>query len=290
MLKQLIALNSQKGLAPITILTAIAVVFIIGSKVLVWQYFEPLEERVETPEQIKITEENKIEEIKIAEEDKVEKLNEIYPRFLAMEVCQGISQSKTSEKIIALTFDDGPNEEYTKEILSILENYNVKATFFIIGKYAKIDPELVKEIFEKGHIIGNHSFSHPNFIHLSEQEIREEIKRTSEIIYEIIGKRPAFFRPPFGACSPLMVEILREKDYQIITWSAMTNDWDPVSAEHIAQDILRRVGPGGIIGLHDGWMSADRSQTVRALPKIIEELQNKGYRFVSLSNLLNISA
>ena len=268
----------------------ILIAFIAGG-ILAWQYFGPLEERVETPEQIKITEEDKIEEIKIAEEDKVEKLNEIYPRFLAMEVCQGISQSKTSEKIVALTFDDGPNREYTKEILSILENYNVKATFFIIGKNAKINPELVKEIFEKGHIIGNHSFSHPNFIHLSETEIREEIKRTSEIIYGIIGKRPAFFRPPFGACSPLMVEILREKDYQIITWSATANDWDPAkSAEHIAQDVLRRVGPGGIILLHDGGIGADRSRTVRALPKIIEELQNRGYRFVSLSNLLNISA
>lgn len=284
-------INNQKN--SILIIIVLIVMVLLSGGILVWQYFKTLEKNGEALEEIKIARENKMEEIKITEENKVEKLNEIYPKFLAMEACQGISQGRTSEKIVALTFDDGPNKEYTREILSILENYNIKAGFFIKGKYAKIDPELVKEIFEKGHIIGNHSFSHPNFIHISEQEIKEEIKKTSEIIYKITGEHPIFFRPPFGACSPLMIEILREKNYQIITWSAMTNDWDPVTAEHIAQDILRRVGPGGIIGLHDGcpsMMGGDRSQTVKALPKIIKELRNRGYRFASLDDLLNISA
>lgn len=201
--------------------------------------------------------------------------------------------SKTKDKIIALTFDDGPNEPYTSQILDILAKYQIKATFFTVGENVRYYPEVTKKIIKQGNIIANHSYSHQDNLAIADQKIMEkEIDWAQEEIYQTSGLKPHLFRPPHGYKSPWLMETIKKDNLIAVGWSDMTNDWNQPGLDKIVKNIIKKARPGGIIVLHDGNRTlhgSDRSQEVAALPKIIEDLQSKGYKFVTVSDLLKVS-
>ncbi len=208
-------------------------------------------------------------------------------QFLPMKKCDGYQNAETGEKVVALTFDDGPFNKYTGKILEILKEHNVKATFFLVGEYVTYYPVLTKKIHKQGHVLGNHSFSHPDFKKITTDEMKKELNKTSREIKKVTGKYPLLFRPPYGHCTDSVNHTVNHLGYTIITWSVMTDDFCPdAKAVKIKEDILDKVHPGAIIGLHDG--GGDRTKTLKALPGIIEEIREQGYEFLTIPELLNI--
>jgi peptidoglycan/xylan/chitin deacetylase (PgdA/CDA1 family) len=192
--------------------------------------------------------------------------------------------SNTHLPQIALTFDDGPHPCYTPQVLAILQKYGVKATFFCVGQSVAAYPDIVKEAYAAGHVIANHSWSHPNMALFSRSRIRSELTRTSEVIEQAIGVRPIFFRPPYGAFS---AQVLKQADglgLTTVIWNIRATDWSKPGVDVIAKRILKRSVHGGIILLHDS--GGDRSQTVAALPDIIVGLQQRGFTFVTLEQMM----
>jgi peptidoglycan-N-acetylglucosamine deacetylase len=159
---------------------------------------------------------------------------------------------------LALTFDDGPNPAWTPQLLDVLERHKVRATFFLLGGFAQAEPELVRRIAQAGHLIGNHSWSHPDLSCLPAKEIRDELSRTSVALEQMTGSPVRYFRPPFGARRPAVFHIARELGLRTVLWNAMTADWSEPSAERIAErlkekiDRLTQRGRGANIVLHDG--------------------------------------
>ncbi|MGA2362537.1 MAG: glycosyltransferase [Candidatus Aminicenantales bacterium] len=201
---------------------------------------------------------------------------------------------KNGEKVIALTFDDGPNEPYTSEVLDILDHNGIKATFFVIGENAEAYPETIKEIVRDGHIVGNHTYSHSYRLPFEGIiGVKKDIDRTEKVIFGLTGLRTDLFRPPHGLRTPWFVKDLKELHYSVITWTDMTNDYNlKTPPDEIVRRIIAKARPGGIIDLHDGKdviHGIDRSNTVKALPVIIAELKDEGYRFVTLPELLHIA-
>jgi peptidoglycan/xylan/chitin deacetylase (PgdA/CDA1 family) len=197
-----------------------------------------------------------------------------------------------NQKKIALTFDDGPNEPYTSQILDILKTYNIKATFFLIGKNVEAYPEVVKRMVKEGHCIGNHTYSHPELVLKLKSQIRRQIKKAEEVIFKVTGIRPHLFRPPYGLDNPWVFVEAEKMGYLIIKWSVSGgNGGKEISYDKILNNVLSKVENGSIILLHDGnrlIKEADRSQVVRVLPLIIEILENRGYQFVTIPELLGL--
>jgi peptidoglycan-N-acetylglucosamine deacetylase len=159
---------------------------------------------------------------------------------------------------LALTFDDGPNPAWTPRLLEVLASHNVRATFFLLGSRAQAEPELVRRIAAAGHLVGNHSWSHPNLALTGRSRIREELTRTRSTLEEITGAPVRFFRPPFGARRPVAFRVAHELGMTPVLWNAMTSDWKEPSGERIAEclrakiDRLARRGWAANIVLHDG--------------------------------------
>ena len=192
---------------------------------------------------------------------------------------------------IALTFDDGPNEPYTSQVLGILERYGIKATFFIIGQNARRYPEVCRQIVTAGNVIGNHSYHHHKSLCLRRNKaVARDIKQAHQAIYECTGLEPKLFRPPHGFRTPWMMRTVRSLGYTVVTWDNMTGDWDAnKSAEDIERTIVQGAKPGGVIVLHDGRDSRpryDRSQMLQALPFVIGTLKKMGFNFVTIPELL----
>lgn len=199
------------------------------------------------------------------------------------------------EKVVALSFDDGPNEPYTSEILAILKENGIKATFFVIGANAAAYPETVARIARDGHILANHTYTHTYFLPLEGfGPIRREVDRTEEIIYGLTGLRTGLFRPPHGLRTPWYISDLKTLNYRVVTWTTMTDDYSPrTTPEEIVKRIVARARPGDIIDLHDGRDTVhgvDRSNTVTALPAIIRSLKKEGYAFETVPELLHVPA
>lgn len=206
---------------------------------------------------------------------------------LPMKKCIGTESVETEKMVVALTFDDGPSIKHTPEILDILKEDNVKATFFIVGEYVKYYSGLTKRIFNERHIIGNHSYYHPDFKKISGEEAEEELTKTSLKIHKLTGKYPILFRPPYGHCNDTVNQVVKDLGFKMITWSVMTDDFNPdITTEEIIDDILNKLHPGAIIGLHDG--GGERTNTVKALPVIIERIRELGYEFLTIPEMLNI--
>lgn len=181
-------------------------------------------------------------------------------------------------KQVYLTFDDGPNEPYTSQILEILRGENVGATFFVCGKNVARYPETAKKIVQEGHVIGNHSYSHSFFSTLLGL-IKKEIRETNQIIETTTGIRPKLLRPPWGLVAPWLKALVPEM--KIILWDINSRDWLKPRAEKIIKRVVKPIRPGAIILLHDGKeiRGGDRSQTVAALPTIIKTLKSQNYIF-----------
>jgi len=201
------------------------------------------------------------------------------------------AQAVTTQKVIALSFDDGPNEPYTSQILDILSSYGVKATFFVVGKNVEYYPDVARRIVAEGHVLGNHSYTHKA---LSEFDVPDysEVDLAQAAIYNVTGVRPHLFRPPYGRKTPWELEYVKRKGLVTVTWSVSANDPHKPPSDAITEKVLHAARPGAIILLHDGngiKHGADRSRTVAALPQIIESLKAQGYTFVTVPEVLGIS-
>ncbi|WP_307794948.1 polysaccharide deacetylase family protein [Alkalihalobacillus sp. BA299] len=190
---------------------------------------------------------------------------------------------------VALTFDDGPDPRYTEQVLDVLAQYNVPATFFVMGARAEAYPDIVRRMVNEGHIVGNHSYWHPNLVDGDIPTLEHEVNQTEEVLNNIIGYRPSLFRAPYGFLDNQAVEKLAEMNYNVIGWSLDTLDWREPPPEDIAFSVLSNIHPGAIVLLHDGaeW-DGDRTNTVQSLHQIIPELQELGFEFVTVPELLNI--
>jgi peptidoglycan-N-acetylglucosamine deacetylase len=191
---------------------------------------------------------------------------------------------------LALTFDDGPNPAWTPRLLDILAGHEVRATFFLVGSFAQAEPALVRRIAEAGHLIGNHSWTHPNLALTSAANVRNELHRTSRTLEQILGRPLRYFRPPFGARRPAVLRIAASLGLMPVLWNAMTSDWSEPSADRIAQNLMRRIGQLGRRGqaanivLHDGGhlgLGANRQPSVNAAWQLIAKYKPT-HRFVTL--------
>jgi peptidoglycan/xylan/chitin deacetylase (PgdA/CDA1 family) len=187
--------------------------------------------------------------------------------------------------LIALTFDDGPFV-HTDVLLDILEEHNVRATFFVEGRRVENNPEMARRVFEAGHDVANHTWSHMNLGGSADMDIiREQLERTNEVIYEATGQMPAFFRPAYLAVGANLREVTADMGLPIINASSIGNDWENIAAEQVAANVLRAAQDGGIILLHEQHSAANR-RTKDALPIIFAELWERGFEIVSLSELV----
>jgi len=202
-----------------------------------------------------------------------------------------IDRVATSQKSIALTFDDGPNEPYTSQVLDILNSYGVKSTFFVVGKNAEYYPDVARRVVAEGHVIGDHSYTHKP---LAEFDVPDytELDKAQNAIYQVTGVKPHLFRPPYGRKTPWELEYVKMKGLVTVTWSSSANDPSQPPPNTIEKLILENVHPGMIILLHDGngiKHGSDRSRTVAALPYIIESLKAQGYTLVTVPELIQTS-
>lgn len=200
-------------------------------------------------------------------------------------------KKKTSEKVVALTFDDGPNEPYTSDLLDFFKENDVKATFFQVGKCIERYPEITKRAYAEGHTIGNHSLNHKFHKPLIHPGFNQEIEATQRIIQATIGKTPALFRSPWLWRQPILFRSLKKHGLQPIS-GVFCDDLEVFrpDANRIAKTALKRAKPGSIIIFHDGKDSkgGDRSATVEAAKKVVNELKAQDYTFVTVDSLLNI--
>jgi peptidoglycan/xylan/chitin deacetylase (PgdA/CDA1 family) len=198
-----------------------------------------------------------------------------------------IWEVQTDQKVIALTFDDGPDPVETNAILDLLNRYGARSTFFVIGKRVKQFPEVVQRVIGEGHEVANHTYSHV-FFHLpsSKRIVREEIERTEQAIIEASGRRTYLFRPPGGIYDETIIQVSNEMGLVPIMWSwhQDTEDWNRPGVRHIINKVLNNVRGGDIILFHDH--VEGKTQTVAALEVILPELQKRGYKMVPVSELL----
>lgn len=186
---------------------------------------------------------------------------------------------KKHQKVVALTFDDGPNPATTPQALETLAKYGVKATFFVLGKNVSGNEDLVKRIKSEGHVVGNHSWSHPILSQLSLNEAKKQITDTEEILTKVLGTSSKLMRPPYGAITD---DIRNSLDLSFIMWDVDSLDWKSKNEASILTEIQHQVANGSIVLMHD-----IHSPTVTALPRVIEYLKNQGYTFVTIPEMLN---
>ncbi|MBL7995313.1 polysaccharide deacetylase family protein [bacterium] len=200
-------------------------------------------------------------------------------------------RNHTDEKQIALTFDDGPHPIYTPQILEILNEHSVPATFFLIGKHLTKYPGIARHIAELGNEIANHTYSHMLLLKLSDEEIKREIQCTHDLLFELNGQKPRFLRPPMGLFSKRVLDVIEKSGYRTVVGDVYPRDPHRPGKDKLVKRILARTQAGSIIILHDGGNTevVDRSQTVNALKEVIPMLKQRGFEFVTLSEMFNES-
>lgn len=195
------------------------------------------------------------------------------------------SNPSEKDQKIALTFDDGPNEN-TLQILEILKKHHAKATFFCIGKNIEKHPEILRKIAEDGHEIGNHSYSHSDFFDFYRKDrVTQELKETDNLIAEITGKKPQFFRPPYGVTNPSIRRALEVTKHKVIGWNIRSMDGISKNSEAIFSRITKQLSPGSVVLLHD-----TRLETNIVLEQLLLSLAEKNYEVVATAQLLNLKA
>ncbi|HHY73312.1 MAG TPA: polysaccharide deacetylase family protein [Bacillus bacterium] len=200
-----------------------------------------------------------------------------------------IYKANTKEKVIALTFDDGPDNRFTPLILDILKKYDVKATFFLLGTRVRAYPDVTKRIYNDGHVIGNHTYWHPVLTNTGVKNMIWEIEKNEKEIMSIIGARTDLFRAPYGALDEKMLKQLENMEYRCIGWSVDSQDWKSLSSDDIKRNVLNAAHPGAIILMHSaGHWTQDLTGTANALNDLIPYLKKKGYVFVTIPELWSI--
>lgn len=196
-------------------------------------------------------------------------------------------KAETNHKIIALTFDDCPDDRFTPQILNVLKKHHVKATFFLLGTRVHKHPEIAKKIYQEGHVIGNHTYWHPELTKTSVYNMVWEIQKNEKEIEDAIGIKTKLFRAPYGAIHEDHVKKLGEMGYRGIGWSIDTEDWQNLPSEKIIDNIISHLHPGAIVLMHSaGHWTQDLTGTVEALDEMIPYLRQKGYRFVTIPEML----
>ena len=199
-----------------------------------------------------------------------------------------VSYAGTTQKVVALTFDDGPYPPYTSQILDVLQQYQVKATFFVVGQNADKYPALVRQEVAQGHEVGNHTYHHYDLLKMGRGNIAQEIDLGSAAIARAAGRPPVLLRPPHGFRDPAVMEAAEARHLMVVEWSVMSRDWTNPGVDAIVMRTLARVHDGSVILLHDGdgtAQRASREQTVAATRLIVAALQQQGYKFVTVSEL-----
>jgi peptidoglycan-N-acetylglucosamine deacetylase len=192
-------------------------------------------------------------------------------------------------KQLALTYDDGPNDPYTLRLLEVLAKHQVRATFFLIGRYVRRRPEIVREVAKAGHIVGNHTFSHPLLIFKPAARVESELQNCTQAITEAVGDHSNLFRPPFGGRRPAVLRSARKLGLEPVMWNVTGYDWNAPPAEIIERKVARQIRGGDVILLHDGGhlqMGADRAQTVTATDQLITRYKAEGYQFVTVPQMM----
>lgn len=187
------------------------------------------------------------------------------------------SPAVSDDKHLYLTFDDGPSPDTTLQLLEMLDEEDVKATFFVMGSKTERAPELASEIHRRGHVIGNHTYSHLYLPSLSTKKLEQEIGSTNEHIRQITGAEPVLFRPPFGFLDGRGAAVLRERNLKTVYWGAVSEDWMGIGEHRVIARTMRRLSHGNLIVLHEGRRIA--KQTLIATREIIRQSKARGYSF-----------
>lgn len=195
-----------------------------------------------------------------------------------------IRSARTSQKLVALTVDDGPYPQATERILDVLREKEVRATFFVLGRSAEAYPALVERTAQEGHEIATHGYSHRNMARLSAEECRQEWERTEKVLSARGIAKPTLFRPPSGAYGDTLVRTARACGYRMILWDVDPRDWEGASTDTIVKRITEQVKAGSIILLHDGQYPIHNAKALRI---VIDRLRAEGYSFVTAGELLS---
>lgn len=205
---------------------------------------------------------------------------------------------------LAITFDDGPNPALTPKLLDLLEKYGARATFFVVGRYARECPEIVRETARRGHIVANHTLTHPNLFWMLPKAVEAELRETQEIVGGILGKAPVWFRPPFGFRNPWVIGTAARLGMKTVMWTLIPGDWTPQPAERLigkmrpiaanaGRNIASPNSTGDVLCLHDGGhraLNADRTHTLQALEHWLPRWRDAGLEFVTIEEAVRSPA
>lgn len=198
-------------------------------------------------------------------------------------------RGNSGNREVAITFDDGPHPQYTREMLAILKREHVPATFFLVGKKVKVFPEVAREIVADGHEVGFHGFTHRSLWMKSRRTLLDEVENSRRAFRDVLDFEPKLFRPPYGIRGPSILKMARSLGWKTIFWTRAGWDWTDISGEEVARRALKRPRPGSILLLHDSdgpSLEADRKRTVVALEIIIREFRSQGFSFARVSEIL----
>ena len=202
------------------------------------------------------------------------------------------ARSRRGSKKLALTYDDGPNDPHTLRLLEVLAKHNVRATFFLIGRYVRQQPDIVRQLIRAGHVIGNHTFTHPLLIFKTSRRIEAELMECQRVLSDAVGLEARLFRPPFGGRRPAVMRVARKLGLEPVMWSVTGYDWNASPAEQIEHKVSSRIRGGDVVLLHDGGhraFGADRAQTVVATDRLLSRHKSEGYEFVTIPEMMSRS-
>jgi len=204
-----------------------------------------------------------------------------------------LSSGCSAGRRVALTFDDGPNPPYTGQILDVLVNAGVRATFFVEGAAVEANPDIVNSELALGMAVGSHSYGHSKSLpSMSTRDFADDLARADTAIRSVTGFPPALYRPPYGNRSTTMLKVLRSRGYTSIGWDVDSADWSDAGVDAIVANVLDRAHPGAIVLMHDGGLgggNSDRTATLAALPRIIDGLRGRGYELVTVPEITGIA-
>ena len=200
-------------------------------------------------------------------------------------------RAQRADKVVALTFDDGPSPIWTPQVLDELKKAEVKATFFMLGSHVERYPAIARRVLAEGHEIGNHTYDHHVLIYYKMEELEKEIQEAEDAIKAVTGQSPRYFRPPKAWLSSREKKKIEEMGYKIVLWSLNSKDWVTFHDKQITSYVLKRIQPGDIILFHDSGgvfttEGGNRAQTVKTIPRLVKKLKERGYRFVTISELM----